>query len=49
MEIYEITVKATQDIANVKITLSNILATVTMGGEVKQAKLEAKHYFTRKW
>ena len=37
---YEVTVKATQDIANVKITLSNILATVTMGGEVKQAKLE---------
>lgn len=37
---YEVTVKATQEIANVRIVLSNILATVTMGGDVKQGELE---------
>ena len=37
---YEITVKATEEIANVKIVLSNILAKVTMGGEEKEGQLE---------
>ena len=37
---YEITVKASEEVANVKITLSNILAKVTMGGEEKQGHLE---------
>ena len=37
---YETTVKASEKTANVKIVLSNILATVTMGGEVKVGQLE---------
>ena len=37
---YEVTVKSSEEIAKVKIVLSNILAKVTMGGEEKQGQLE---------
>ena len=45
---YEITVKATEEISNVKIVLSNILAKVTMGGEEKRRTTRRKHNLTKR-